>query len=328
MARPIILGVVGDSAAGKTTISKGLVEILGPENVTHIGTDDYHKYDRTERAEHGITPLHPDCNHVDIMSQHLRHLRDGEPILKPVYGHGNGTFGRPEYVVPKRFAVIEGLLGYHTQELVDSHDVRVYLAPPEELRREWKIKRDTSKRGYSEEQVLAELDKREPDSAAFIRPQRRHADMIVSFQPGDDSEKLDAELTLSEGLPHPDLSVLLDEGGKRGITLEKDRSGGRRLFIPGDLDPKIGAAIEEAIWEKMQFAQQLRTDRLGEFSVGDEKHRSESLAIVQVLILYHLVTAKAAVAVGGDEASARTDLKASPAPAEEPQSADHAASNS
>ncbi|MCA1587191.1 MAG: phosphoribulokinase, partial [Chloroflexi bacterium] len=34
MARPIILGVVGDSAAGKTTISRGLVEILGEENVT------------------------------------------------------------------------------------------------------------------------------------------------------------------------------------------------------------------------------------------------------------------------------------------------------
>ncbi len=311
MARPIILGVVGDSAAGKTTISKGLVEILGRENVTHIGTDDYHRYDRTERAELGITPLDPACNFIDIMSQHVRHLRDGEPILKPVYGHGNGTFGRPEYVVPKRFAVIEGLLGYHTQELCDAHDVRVFLAPPEQLRREWKIKRDTTKRGYSEEQVLAELDKREPDSAAYIRPQRRHADMIISFQPGEDSEKLDAELTLSEGLPHPDMSVLLEEGGKHGITLEKERSGAHRLFIPGDLDPERGAATEEAIWEKMQFAQQLRTDRLGEFTIGDEKHRSESLAIVQVLILYHLVTAKAAVAVGGDEASGRTDRKSS-----------------
>jgi phosphoribulokinase len=313
MARPIILGVVGDSAAGKTTISKGLVEILGDDNVTHIGTDDYHRYDRTERAELGITPLNPECNFIDIMAQDIRHLRDGEPILKPVYGHGNGTFGRPEYVVPKRFAVIEGLLGYHTPELAESHDVRVFLAPPEELRREWKIKRDTSKRGYNEEQVLEELDKREPDSAAFIRPQRRHADMIISFQPGEDDAKLDAVLTLCEGLPHPDLSVLLDEGGESAITLEEDRTGGRRLFIPGDLDPESGSAIEEAVWSRMQFAQQLRTERLGEFSVGDDTHRSESLAIVQVLILYHLVTAKATIAVGGDEASARPDPKAAAA---------------
>ena len=36
MARPIILGVVGDSAAGKTTLTRGLVRVLGEENVTHV----------------------------------------------------------------------------------------------------------------------------------------------------------------------------------------------------------------------------------------------------------------------------------------------------
>jgi len=305
MARPIILGVVGDSAAGKTTISRGLVEILGEAHVTHIGTDDYHRYDRKQRAENGITPLNPDCNYMDIIGQHVRHLRDGEPILKPVYRHDDGTFGAPEYIVPKRFAVIEGLLGYHTEELRDAHDVRVFLAPPEELRREWKIKRDTSKRGYVEEQVDAELEKREPDSEAFIRPQKNHADIIVAFQPSDNAEKLDAEVTLRDGLAHPDLSVLLDSNGDKGITMEQ-KAGSRCLHIPGDLDPDQGAAIEEGIWEKMHFAQTLRTERLGEFTVGEDVHRSESLAIVQVLILYHLVTAKAAVAVGGDEASSRS----------------------
>jgi phosphoribulokinase len=303
MARPIILGIVGDSAAGKTTISRGLVEILGADNVTHIGTDDYHCYDRKQRAELGITPLHPDCNYIDIIGQHVRHLRDGEPILKPVYGHSDGTFGTPEYIVPNRFAVIEGLLGYHTKELRDAYDVRVFLAPPEQLRREWKIKRDTSKRGYDEAQVLTELDNREPDSEAFIRPQKTHADLVVSFQPSEDPDKLDAELTLREGLPHPDLSVLLNDDA---ITLTQ-RTDSRLLKIPGDLDPDRGAAIEEAIWDKMHFAQQLRTERLGEFTIGEHVHRSESLAIVQVLILYHLVTAKAAVAVGGDDTSARTD---------------------
>ena len=49
----------------------------------------------------------------------------------------------------------------------------------------------------------------------------------------------------------------------------------------------------------MHFASHLRTERLGEFTVGTELHRSESLAIVQLLILYQLVTARATVAVGG-----------------------------
>ena len=71
MPRPIILGVVGDSAAGKTTITRGLVRLLGDEHVTHIAADDYHRFDRRQRAERAITPLHPDCNHLDIMEQDL-----------------------------------------------------------------------------------------------------------------------------------------------------------------------------------------------------------------------------------------------------------------
>ena len=85
MPRPIILGVVGDSAAGKTTITRGLVRVLGEDNVAHICTDDYHRYDRKQRAELGITPLHPECNHIDIIAQHLAHIRRGDAILKPVY---------------------------------------------------------------------------------------------------------------------------------------------------------------------------------------------------------------------------------------------------
>ena len=77
MPRPIILGVVGDSAAGKTTITRGLVRILGEDQVTHVGLDDYHRYDRNQRAANGITPLRPDANYMDIMTQHLRHLRGG-----------------------------------------------------------------------------------------------------------------------------------------------------------------------------------------------------------------------------------------------------------
>ena len=66
--------------------------------------------------------------------------------------------------------------------------------------------------------------------------------------------------------------------------------------------------VDPADWIREEhFASHLRTERLGEFTIGEDKHRSESLAIVQVLILYHLVTAKAAVAVGGDEASSRVD---------------------
>ncbi|MDQ3644569.1 MAG: phosphoribulokinase [Actinomycetota bacterium] len=299
--RPVILGVVGDSAAGKTTITRGLVRILGEDQVTAVATDDYHRYDRKQRAERGITPLNPDCNYMDIMAQHLAHLRRGEAILKPVYVHSDGTFGPPVYVDPNPFAVVEGLLGYHSETMRDCYDVRVYLAPPEELRRKWKVARDTTRRGYTTDQVLAELDNREADSAAHIRPQERHADMVVAFQPaldGDNPHVLDAQVILRDFLPHPDLSPFIGHG-KGGITLE-EHAEERHLGIPGTMDAGMGSEIEEAIWEKLHFATHLRSERLGEYTIGTDLHRSESLALVQLLILYHLVTAKAALALGGD----------------------------
>ncbi len=304
MPRPVILGVVGDSAAGKTTITRGLVRVLGEEHVAHICTDDYHRYDRRRRAELGITPLHPDCNHLDIMSQDLVHLRRGEAILKPVYSHADGSFAAPVYIRPRRFMVIEGLLGYYLPEMLDMYDVRVFLNPPETLRRRWKVQRDCSRRGYTTDQVLAELDRREPDSEAFIRPQRRNADMLVSFlEPADakrDPTHLDAELTLRDGLPHPDLKPFVQDG-PGGLTM-LERDGERLVRIPGRMDPEQAAAIEEAVWARMHFATHLRARRLGEFTVGTELYRSESLALVQLLVLYHLVTAKAALALGSDRA--------------------------
>ena len=184
--RPIVLGVVGDSAAGKTTITRGLVRALGEEHVTHIAADDYHRYDRRQRAARDITPLHLDCNYLDIMEQDLARVLAGRSILQPVHQHKDGTFGAPVYVTPRQFTVVEGLLGYHTQALRDS--------------------------------------------------------------------------------------------------------------------------FEEAIWDRMHFASHLRSERLGEFTIGTELHRSHSLAIVQVLILYHLVTARAAVALGGESTRVDRDL--------------------
>ena len=313
MPRPIILGVVGDSATGKTTLSRGLVRMLGENNVTHVAADDYHRYDRRQRAEHGITPLHPDCNYIDIMERHFAELRAGNAILKPVYQHKDGTFGPPVYTKPKQFTLIEGLLGYHTPALRDCYDVRVFLAPPEKLRRAWKVQRDCSRRGYTTDQVLEELDRREPDSELFIRPQQRWADLVVSFKPGSrgDQEHLDAEIVLRKGLVHPDLSEFAEDGGK-GVTVDESDTE-HRLFVPGDIDPALGSAIEEAVWERMHFASHLRSERLGEFTVGTELHRSESLAIVQVIVLYHLVTARATVALGGD--GTRADNVEAKAPA-------------
>ena len=303
MPRPILLGIAGDSGAGKTTLTRGLVRILGEAQVTHLSTDHYHRYDRRQRAERRLTPLNPECNYLDVLEHDLVQLRAGGSILKPVYRHQDGTFAPAEHVVPATFTLVEGLLALHTPVMRELYDVRVYVDPPEDMRRRWKVQRDCSRRGYTTDQVLEELDRREGDAESYIRPQRRYADLVVSFMPGDrgDQEHLDAKVTMRPGLVHPDLSSLSDR--YEGIVLAA-RGADTCLWVPGAIRPEQGAAIQEAIWDRMHFASHLRTERLGEFTVGTDLHRSESLAIIQLLVLYQLVTARAAVAVGASDARA------------------------
>src|SRR5688572_32201415 len=93
---PVILGIVGDSASGKTTLTPGIAQILGADRVATICTDAYHTYARGERSKNGLSALDPRASYVDIMEQHLRLLREGQPILKPIYNHDTGSLDKPE----------------------------------------------------------------------------------------------------------------------------------------------------------------------------------------------------------------------------------------
>ncbi len=298
--RPILLGIVGDSAAGKTTITHGLTQLLGPERVSHICTDDYHKYDRQERARLNITPLHPDCNYLDVLELHLERAHYGQPILKPVYDHRTGSLVRPEYVQPREFVIVEGLHGFHSPNLRQFYDVKVYLDPPEDLRRVWKIKRDTTKRGYTAEQVRAEMEKRESDSREFIRPQRAFADIAVQFSPDPSvpPEKADGclnvRLVLRPTIPHPDLSYLIDNahGMAGGVRMQLGRDCGRPvdfLDVDGRVTQEQSTKLEEAIWQHLPDLRPLRADQFGDYNDRNEVRHSDPLAITQLLLTYHLL---------------------------------------
>jgi phosphoribulokinase len=294
--RPVMLAIAGDSAAGKTTLTRGLVEALGPERITAICSDDYHRYDRDERRSRSITPLHPDANYLDVMEQHFQHLARGEPILKPVYDHTNGTLARPRLVVPRPYVIVEGLLPLHTKLMRACFDVTVFIDPPEPLRRAWKVTRDTTQRGYTPDEVLTELERREHDSETFIRPQRAHADIVVRFAPIEERgetlrDPLSALLLLRPTIAHPDLRHVVTEDVRSALHLKLTRDEGKpvdALHIHAYGDARLAAEVENTIWRCLDVPEPL-PPVLGMFEDG---RREEPMALTQLILLYHLLAVR------------------------------------
>lgn len=298
-----MIGVVGDSGAGKSTFAAGLAQYLGSERTLVICIDDYHRYSRQDRTINGLTPHDPACNYVDILEQHVDLLRDRQPILKPVYNHNGGILEPPEYVVPRDFIILEGLLGFTTERLRDAFDVKFYLDPSEQIRLRWKFQRDTGPGGfgYTIEQVMASLPKLKRDSALYVAPQRGYADMVVSFYAPDERPEeigalLNARHILRPTLPPVDLSVLLETSVPSAPVLELARDIDGR---PADALHVFGEMNETGLEE---LSKRLREHAGGEFvpSCGpggrfrdaqDVEHVSRSLALSQLLVACYVLNA-------------------------------------
>jgi len=295
---PLLLGIVGDSGSGKSTLIRGIVNLFGSENITEICLDDYHRYDRATRADLGLTALNPAANDLELMVSQIGELRANQAIFKPVYDHSTGTFAPWEWVTPGRVVLVHGLFTLFTPELASLFDLGVYLDPEPELRLNWKIRRDTLKRGYSLAEVLRQVEERRPDAAAYIEPQQHRADLVVSF-----------------GLPDPATPDVLQAnlyrsakaaGGKLAQwaipPLEYCRqTQGEYLHIPADLD-NIQALHLEKYWQSnfegafddllagrdyqpVALLNQLSSSETGFYqSAEGEWKRSFSLSLTQLLI--------------------------------------------
>ncbi len=113
---------------------------------------------------------------------------------------------------PGEFLIVEGLLPLAERSTRDAIDVAVFLEPEEILRRRWKLERDVFDRGYSPQEVVDQLERREPDVAEYVRPQRMFADIIVMFHRrprADADEPLSARLIVRPTLPFPGLRELV-----------------------------------------------------------------------------------------------------------------------
>src|SRR5262245_2449185 len=85
--KPMVIGVVGGSGAGKTTVVRAIVEALGPDRVVQLAEDAYYReYSHFSEAERrAINWDHPDAIETDLLVRHIGELIAGKTISQPVY---------------------------------------------------------------------------------------------------------------------------------------------------------------------------------------------------------------------------------------------------
>jgi uridine kinase len=178
---PFVLGIAGDSGSGKSVVADAVRVLMGPERVTDVRLDDYHRFTRAERAEQGLSALNPAVHDLELMREHLELLRGGRSVRVRSYEHTNGTFGPVRTIEPRDIILVRGLLGFPTDELRAAYDLAVFLEPEPDLLFRWKLRRDVRSRGYSEAEVLKQIAQHLVDAKEFILPQTERADLVVRY---------------------------------------------------------------------------------------------------------------------------------------------------
>lgn len=181
--KPFVIGIAGDSGAGKDTLADAMKGLFGGHSVATLSGDDYHLWDRHKPMWQVMTHLNPMANDLEGFANDLVALTDGKAINARHYNHATGQMSRQFVTKSNDFIIASGLHALYSPILRDAYDLSIYLDIDEGLRRHFKIERDVHKRGHALEKVLASFERRAPDSARFIHPQASHADLILSLQP-------------------------------------------------------------------------------------------------------------------------------------------------
>ena len=183
---PLIIGISGGSASGKTTFSAALAQHLDDINPVILNQDryfrDWEDYPPEER-EAVRTANHPRAVLWPQLIQQVKCLLDRQPIQEPVPGTRAGKQNAPPVSIqPADLVIVEGHLIFGNETLRDLMRLKIFLDvdPHERVLR--RLLRDTQGRNASLEGAVAWYRRDVlPNFPVHTEPTRQHADLIVPF---------------------------------------------------------------------------------------------------------------------------------------------------
>ncbi|MBR2826075.1 MAG: uridine kinase [Erysipelotrichaceae bacterium] len=184
MKKPIIIGIAGGSASGKTSVARKLVKNFDDDKtVAIIRQDDYYR-DQShmpfqERLKTNYD--HPDAFDNELLIQQIDDLASGKSVEKPTYDYVNHTRSTiTEIVHPSDVLILEGLFVLEDEEIRKRLDMKIFIDTDADIRFIRRLKRDVRDRGRTIESVCDQyMNTVRVMHEAFVEPSKRKADIII-----------------------------------------------------------------------------------------------------------------------------------------------------
>ncbi|MFW6281145.1 MAG: uridine kinase, partial [Halanaerobium sp.] len=150
----LLIGIAGGTASGKTTLARILKNYF--EDKVIIIKHDYYYYDRShfDVEDSKINFDHPDSFETELLINHLKSLKNGDAVERPVYSYKtNERLAEKRIVKPAPIIIVEGILIFHYELLKNLFDLRIYIDTDADIRLLRRITRDINERGRTFESV-------------------------------------------------------------------------------------------------------------------------------------------------------------------------------
>lgn len=184
MKKPIIIGIAGGSASGKSSIANEIYEYFKHEHtIKIIRLDDYYKDQSHLTMEQRVKTNydHPLAFDMDLLVKHLDLLKSNQSIEKPIYDftvHNRSL--QVEVINPRDVFILEGLFVLNEVQIRERCDISIYVDTDADIRFIRRLKRDMQERGRSLESVCNQyLQTVRPMHEQFVEPSKKYAHIII-----------------------------------------------------------------------------------------------------------------------------------------------------
>ncbi len=179
----LIIGIAGGTGCGKTTVVNQILNEFPKGEVGVISQDSYYK-DTSNLSFEERTKInfdHPKSIDFELLEQHLKDLKNNQPILQPVYSFvKHNRTGDTIFTHPRKVMIVEGILIFSHPSLRDMFDIKVFVHADSDERLIRRLKRDISERGRDLSEVLNRYQTTlKPMHDQFIEPTKEYADIII-----------------------------------------------------------------------------------------------------------------------------------------------------